>query len=65
MIDLNSLTESDLGRGVVYTPRTGPREDGVITSWNDKYIFVRYDGDRVSKATNPGNLDFLGGPAAA
>jgi hypothetical protein len=59
MIDLKSLTDSDRGRAVVFTPRVGPHEDGVITSWNDKYIFVRYDGDKTSKATNPSNLDFL------
>ena len=36
-------TEEDVGRGVVYYPPHGGRpEDGVITSVNDSYVFVRY-----------------------
>jgi len=43
MIDINSLSESDKGRGVIYTSRLGDRvEVGRITSWNERYIFVRY-----------------------
>lgn len=36
-------TEADIGRGVVYYPPHGGRpEDGVITSLNDHFVFVRY-----------------------
>lgn len=35
------------------------REDGVITSANDAYVFVRYAGDRGSKATRPEDLEWL------
>jgi len=38
-------TEADIGRGVVYTPYSGAQaEDGVITSLNDEFVFVRYKG---------------------
>lgn len=41
-----------VGDGVVYDPGNGqPREDGVITSVNSRYVFVRYHGDTGSKAT--------------
>lgn len=36
-------TEADIGRAVVYQQhRDAPAEDGVITSLNDDYVFVRY-----------------------
>ena len=59
MIDITSLNATHKGRAVVYTPRVGPREDGVIASWNEAYIFVRYGADRTPKATDPNDLDFL------
>lgn len=60
MIDLASLTKSDVGRGVVYRPGHPwvPPEDGNISSWNDKYVFVRYRGDLHTKATDPRDLDW-------
>ena len=33
--------QEDIGRGVVYT-RVTPHEDGVITSFNENLVFVRY-----------------------
>jgi hypothetical protein len=36
-------TEKDIGRAVVYTGNfNGPPEEGVITSFNDSYVFVRF-----------------------
>ena len=32
----------DEGRWVTYIPSVGPREAGLISSWNDHYVFVRY-----------------------
>lgn len=60
MIDTNRMTASDVGRGVVYTPSAGPREDGVVTSYNERYVFVCYTSGGVA-ATNPDQLDWLGG----
>lgn len=48
-----------VGDGVIYYPCGGPAEDGVITSVNDHYVFVRYTGDRHSKATRPADLLLL------
>jgi len=59
MLILSELMPSDVGRGVVYAPSHGPREDGAITSWNDTYIFVLYRGSTTSKATRPEDLEWL------
>ena len=48
-----------IGDGVVYTPRHGASEDGVITGVGHLYVFVRYRGDVSAKATNPDDLEFL------
>lgn len=32
----------DEGRWVTYTPSAGHREAGIISSWNDRVVFVRY-----------------------
>ena len=53
-------TPSDIGRQVVY--RAAPfyiAEEGVITSYNDDCIFVRYGNDVNSKATSRRDLDWL------
>ncbi len=47
--------------GVVYRTAYGRTEDGVITSVNDSYVFVRYAGDQISKATDPQSLELLSG----
>jgi len=44
---------------------TGPAEAGVITSVNDRFIFVRFDDqpeDAAGKACPPGTLDPAGQP---
>jgi len=55
----------ETGRKVVYTPFIGCdpelREEGVITSYNDKFIFVRYGNDVNSKATDPQDIEYIGG----
>ena len=56
MIDLTKLTDNDRGRGVVYVPRVGPREDGIIVRWNDTIVFVDYRGE--IKATYPADLEW-------
>lgn len=46
------------GQRVTYAPTGGPVEHGTITGFSTAvYIFVRYDGDRNSKATDPGLLE--------
>ena len=58
-MDIRTLTPADVGRAVVYTPRHGEREDGVITGWSDLFVFVRYGVQTVAKATHPMDLAFL------
>ena len=45
-----------IGAGVVYEPKHGPRQDGVITAVSRQYVFVRYRGDDHSMATRPQDL---------
>lgn len=46
-------TKKDIGRRVLYVPTVDGRpESGVLSSFNDLYAFVRYGGERHTKATN-------------
>jgi len=56
------VVESDIGRAVVY--RTAPNfepEQGVITSFNAKYVNVRYGNSIRGVATDPADLDWAFG----
>lgn len=67
MIQINTLTPSDVGRWVEYRGRAGELDRGRIKSWNDKYIFVVYACagewqrffDFTAAATNPSDLSFI------
>ena len=58
-------TEKDIGRGVVYRPKFGiGPEDGAITSFNDKVVFVRYQKQHPGangQATDRNDLSWLSG----
>jgi hypothetical protein len=47
-------------RLVVYRPKVGPTEVGVITSVNEHVVFVRYGADTHSKATKAEDLELTG-----
>ena len=53
---------ANMGRYVTYIPFEGcdksQYELGVITSVNDRYVFVRYGNQINSKATRPEDLRF-------
>jgi hypothetical protein len=51
-----------IGAGVVHDPGHGPKEDGVISSVGERYVFVRYKGDFFGKATDPARLTLLATP---
>jgi hypothetical protein len=55
------MTDTDdfqIGEPVDYSPADGvPPERGVVTSVNDRYVFVRYGRDVTPKATSPENLE--------
>lgn len=48
---------ASIGAAVFYFSRHTPTERGVITGVNDRYVFVRYRGDRFPKATAPELLE--------
>jgi hypothetical protein len=55
-------TKNDIGRAVVYTGNTypgGKLEEGVITSFNDCAVFVRYGADKYSKGTSRADLEWV------
>lgn len=66
MINIKDLTESDIGKWVVYNKGKFSEESGRIKSWNGIYIFVVYKctGDRcrfkkfTAVATSPKQLTF-------
>jgi hypothetical protein len=58
MIEISKLTERDKGREVVYGYRDPEMEFGIISSWNERFIFVKYNGNQQSQATKPEDLRF-------
>lgn len=52
--------KASIGRRVVYVPFAGcdpgQHEIGIITSTNNRFVFVRYGSDINSKATSPEDL---------
>lgn len=67
-MNINDLTEKDIGRFVVYTDGVGRKQEGKIKSFTDKHIFVVYqcnnEWDRyehyIAAATNPKDLTWEG-----
>ena len=57
MIDKSKLTEKDIGRNVIYHREFCKREEGKLSSWNDKYIFVRFKGPN-GEACEPEDITF-------
>lgn len=50
--------KEDIGRAVVYMRGQPPLDEGVITSFNDRFVFVRYGKDKGSKATHRADLEW-------
>lgn len=48
--------ESDIKRRVIYNKGQGNQEEGVITSFNDSGVFVRYGSELHSKHTRREDL---------
>lgn len=57
MIEINKLTQSDIGRNVIYHREFCDREVGKLSSWNDKYIFVRFKGP-YGESCQPEDISF-------
>ncbi len=58
-IDITKLTEEDRNQKVVYHPDFGKSEEGIITSWNSRFVFVDYSNCGRGTATPPNRLEFL------
>jgi hypothetical protein len=57
MINQDQLTESDIGRNVIYQREHCDREVGKLSSWNDTYVFVRFKGPN-GEACLPEDVSF-------
>lgn len=62
MINPQELKPDLKNRLVVYKSHNGARpEQGRITSWNNKFIFVDFDNMGRGQATPPSKLEFVYG----
>jgi len=62
MINIKNLTGADVGRLVIYYNVHTGLQGGIVTSFNERYVFVRYDGSDIENngvATYPNDLTFL------
>jgi len=57
MIEISKLTEADKGRLVNYHREFCKPETGVLSSWNDKYVFVRFKGPN-GESCQPEDVSF-------
>ena len=57
MISITELTDKDIGRNVVYHRESCDREVGQLTSWNNKYVFIRFNGPN-GEACEPCDVSF-------
>ena len=57
-IVITSLTEADKGRGVLFHHNHGATERGVLSSWNDLYVFCRFGSGSAAAACDPKQLTF-------
>ena len=56
--------KKDIGRKVIYTGNRYPGDkpvEGIITSFNTKYVFVRYGNNVTSAGTNRQDLEWITG----
>ena len=58
--------QSDIGRKVIHLVHSNAEaEEGVITRFNEKYVFVRFGKEEKSAVTTRDELEWAGRPAAA
>jgi hypothetical protein len=57
MIEISKLTEEDIGRNVTYHRDFCDKEFGKLSSWNQKFVFVRFKGPN-GEACEPEDVSF-------
>lgn len=57
MIDPSKLTEIDIGRKVTYHRANCKPEYGTLSSWNEKFVFVKFKGP-TDEACEPNDVTF-------
>lgn len=57
-IGVKRLEESDINRRVAFLSKKGI-QTGIIKNWNNKFIFMIYDGSKKEVATRPLDLKFI------
>ena len=57
MIDPKTLSAAYVGCRVIYYRPFCNREEGVLSSWNEQYVFVRFKGP-TGEACLPEDLTF-------
>lgn len=60
MIEIKKLKQKDIGRNIKYEQEFCKTEYGILTSWNDQYIFVKFRGPN-GEACNPEDISFVFG----
>ena len=55
-IKIDELTEDDIGRQVTFVHHHGTREFGILSSWNDRYVFCRFSSGSTAAACDPRQL---------
>jgi hypothetical protein len=54
--------QSDIGREVIYRASNAEAEEGVITRFNEKYVFVRFGKEEKSVVTTRDQLEWRDAP---
>jgi len=57
MIDISKLTEEDFDRNVIYHREFCEKEVGKLSSWNHKFVFVRFKGP-TGESCEPEDVSF-------
>ena len=59
MIHIELLRESDKGKSVTYSPFEFSIPDkGVITNWDEKFIYIKFENTVKSFPVNPEDLEY-------
>lgn len=52
------LTNADKGREVIFHHHHGERDSGILSSWNEHYVFCRFTSGSTAAACDPEQLTF-------